>query len=216
MRRALQAGVVFLLLTTLALPVRADPLLMFLLGVARDMVASSIKRDAAARPPAPEPAPEVYAGTSIQPAHVRQLIDENFSYLSTDQRDEVFQSLHAELVKPKNAAVRVPLIEYFAERAYQVRAARARLAQLSRAEMQGMAAEFSRQVRGITDEDREQLREVLRRGLLPVPDALGEMMLTALGPAPEPSEPVKPVSAAPGAAQTASLQREAAQSISVQ
>lgn len=169
---------------------------MFLLSVAREMVTTAIKRDLAARPAVPEPLPEVYSGTTVQPDHLRALIDDAFSYLSSDRRDEVFQSLHAELIKPRNATVRAPLIEYFAERALAVRTARARLARLSHEEMGQMAAEFGRQVRDITDEDRAQLREVLRMGLLPVPDALGDMMLTALGPV---RPPVEPLSAAPQA-----------------
>lgn len=186
----MQAGGLFLLLAALALPARADPLLMFLLSVAREMVTSAVQRDLAARPIVIEPLPEVYGGTTVQPDHLRALIDDAFSYLGPDQRDEVFQSLHAELIKPKNAAVRAPLIQYFAERAIQVRAARARLARLSEAEMQRMATEFGRQTRDINDEDRGQLREVLRRGLLPVPDSLGTLMLAALGPVPGPLEPL--------------------------
>lgn len=197
MRRLLQAGGLFLLLAALALPARADPLLMFLLSVAREMVTSAVKRDLASRPAVPDPLPEVYGGTTVQPDQLRALIDDAFSYLGPDQRDEVFQSLHAELIKPKNAAVRAPLIQYFAERAVAVRSARARLARLSQAEMGLMAAEFGRQVRDITDEDRDQLREVLRMGLLPVPDALGSMMLAALGPVRAPVEPLSAATLAP-------------------
>jgi len=193
MRRILHAGLLFLFLSALALPARADPLLMFLFNIAREMVTNAVERERAARPVLPDPPPELYVGTAVQPAHLRALIDDSFSYLSGAQRDEVFQSLHAQLIKPKNAAVRAPLIQYFAERAMQVREARARMARLSPEEMARMAAEFGRRIRDITDDERLQLREVLRRGLLPVPDALGEMMIAALGPERAPIEPLSSV-----------------------
>jgi hypothetical protein len=175
-------AVVFIALLACAPSARAaDPILMFLLSVAREMVTNAITSHLA-QPRVPEPA-VTYPGTAVEPAHLRRLIDECFFYLSSAQRAEIFESLNAELLKPKNAAVRGPMIEYFADRALQVRAAQMRIAQLSYREKQQLAEEFRRETAAIPGEERARLQEVLERGLLPVPSDLNQLLLAALEPA---------------------------------
>ena len=125
--------------------------------------------------------PTAYPGTTVEPAHVRRLIDEGFSYLSRGQRDEVFESLHASLMDPKNAAVRASMIEYFADRALAMRAAQDRLASLSGSEKSRLAAEFRQEVADLPPEEASQLADLLRRRVLPVPRDLNDMLLSELG-----------------------------------
>jgi hypothetical protein len=183
MRSVLRQAFLFSLAVAGALPLRAqaaDPLLMFLLGVAREMVISHATREPSReRSPAFVPA-EVYPGTMVAPAQLRRLIDECFSYLSEAQRQEIFSALHAGILDPRNAAIRASMIEYFAERALAVRAVRERLAQLSPQEKERVAAEFRAALASMSAEDQDRFEDALRQGLLPVPDDLGQMLLAAL------------------------------------
>jgi hypothetical protein len=161
-----------------ALPARAEPVLMFLLGFARNLAESAH----AARPRI-EPAPvatTAYPGTTVEPAILKRLIDDSFLYLSSDQREEIFQTLHAELMKPGNFAVRGPMIEHFAHRALQVRAAQMRLARLSAAEKEVMAGEFAKEVKSLPAEEAGQIRQALEKNLLPVPADLNRLFLAAI------------------------------------
>ena len=179
--RALRKGVLFtLLFAGVVAPARADPLLLFLIGIARDMVishANNPNRNVVA-----EPLPDftrVYPGTSVEPEVLRQLIDDSFLYLSSSQRTEIFDSLNAALLNPKNAAVRGAMIEYFAEKALVVRAAQLKLAKMPYSEKQRMAAEFKEEIATLNAEDRDQLGQLLRSGLLPVPNDLNQLLLAA-------------------------------------
>lgn len=179
----LRRAVLFTLLLVSLAPVRApaaDPLLMFLLGIARDMVVSH-----ANRPQVREDLPmvdlgRVYPGTLVEPDHIRRLINECFTYLSAAQRAEVFASLNEALLSPKNAAVRAPMIEYFVQHALAMRATQQRLSQMTPREKQVLAAEFRLETAGMPQDEQAQLSEVLRKGLLPLPEDLSLLMLAAL------------------------------------
>ena len=180
-QRVHRAIVVALLLAVAAPATAADPIVMLLLGIAREMAFNAIReRLMAPRDPDPPPAPTVYPGTTVEPAHVRKLIDEGFGYLSRGQREEVFESLHASLLDPKNAAVRASTIEYFADRAIAMRMAQDRLSSLSTQEKSRLAAEFRQQVADLSREETAQLAELLRRQVLPVPRDLNNMLLAEL------------------------------------
>lgn len=158
-----------------------DPVVMFLLSVAREMVFKAVAREQAAA--AAEQAPAAvatYPGTMVQPEDLKRLIDESFTYLSQAQRQEIFDSLHAALMDPKNAAVRASMIEYFAQRAFAIREAQDRLTKLSPQEKSLLAADFRKQVAALPEEEAVQIAELLRRNLLPVPSDLNEMLLAAL------------------------------------
>lgn len=177
MTRVLGRSLVFALLLGCALPARAaDPIVMFILGIARDMAIDYLAK----LPPDKEPDRPVYAGTNIQHDTLRRLVDDSFLHLTEYQRNEVFEALHAELLKPSNTAFRGQIIEFFAERALAVRAAHLRLAQLSPEEMRRLAAEFRRETRALPEEELEKLREQLQKGLLPVPPDLNRLLLAAL------------------------------------
>lgn len=182
MGRLFRKGVLFaFLFAGVATPAAADPLIMFLIGIARDMViqhATSARR-------APEPEQfvpdmsKVYPGTSVEPDHLRRLIDDSFLYLGSEQRREIFEALHAALSNPKNAAVRGAMIEYFAEKALTVRAAQLRLAKIPYHEKQRMAEEFKSELAALPEDDQVQLGQLLRSGLLPVPSDLNQLLLSA-------------------------------------
>lgn len=160
--------------------IAADPILMLLLSAAREIVFAAA-RERLAAPAEPPAAVATYPGTPVEPAQVRRLVEEAFGYLSETQRQEVFDSLHAELMDPKNAAVRGTMIEYFAHKAIAMREARNRLANLSQPEKTRLASEFKEHVAAMSGEEAAQLAELLRRNLLPVPSDLNEMLLAALG-----------------------------------
>lgn len=180
MGRFLREGVFFTLLLAFAAPAAAmDPVLMFLLNMAREVIESQAARTPAA---AAEPMPEVsrvYPGTMVEPEDLRKLIDDCFLYLSDAQRQEVFESLHAALLNPKNAAVRATMIDYFADKARTVRAAQLRLSQLSRREQELLAEEFRQELASLPAEEQARVGELLRRGLLPVPSDFNQLLLSA-------------------------------------
>ena len=181
MGRFLRRGVLFtLLFAGVITPAAADPIMMFLLSIAREMIESHIAKSRGA--PAPEFMPDmarVYPGTSVEPDHLRRLIDDSFLYLSDAQRKEVFDSLHEALSNPKNTAVRGAMIQYFAEKALTVRAAQIKLSQLSWHEKELLANDFRKEITTLSTEDQTQLGELLRSGLLPVPTDLNQLLLTA-------------------------------------
>jgi len=154
-----------------------DPILMFLVSIAKEAIGAPKPSGA----PAPEVAPStVYPGTNVEPAILRRLINDSFLHLTTEQRDEVFQALHAELIKPGNFAVRAPIIEHFTYKALQVRAAHMQLARLSSAQKQALAAGFRLEAKTLPEEELAPLREALEKGILPVPADLNQLLLAAL------------------------------------
>jgi hypothetical protein len=185
MRRILRKGVVFTLVSAgfIFLPVApaaADPVLMFLIGMARDMVTAHANDPRSRIPTLQLPdMGKVYPGTTVEPDHIRRLIDDSFLYLSTAQRREIFDSMNNALLDPKNAAVRGAMIEHFASKALTVRAAQLKLAQLPWREKERLAGEFKRELVDLSVEDRAHLGELLRSGLLPVPNDLNQLLLTA-------------------------------------
>ena len=176
MAGVLRRSLFFAVLLAFAWPARADPLLKFLFTVAREIALNQVQAPAAVR----VEVPATYPGTTVEPALLKRLIDDSFGYLSEAQRAEVFDALNAELLKPGNAAVRGPTIEFFAHRALQVRAAQQHLARLSDGEKERLAREFREEAKTLSPEDASQLRQALEKGLLPVPSDLGERLLAAL------------------------------------
>lgn len=177
MAGVLRRSLFFAFVLAFASPARADPLLMFLIGVAKEIATAPASRDPA---PVAGEIPETYPGTTVEPAILRRLIDDSFMYLSSAQRVEIFEALNAELLKPANAVMRGPMIEHFARRALEVRAAQQRLAKLSHSEKMHLAAEFQKEVKSLPVEDAAQLRQAVRKGLLPVPSDLNQLLLAAL------------------------------------
>ena len=182
MGRLLRKGVLFtLLFAGVVTPAAADPIVMFLLGIARDMILEhAARRPLVDAPPVYVPDMErVYKGTIIEPDQLRRVIDDSFPYLGSAQRKEIFDSLNAALADPKNAAVRSEMIQYFLDKALTVRAARIKLAELPWREKQRLAGEFRKEIATLSDEEKAQLSALLRNGMLPVPADLNQLLLTA-------------------------------------
>lgn len=181
MGRHLRSALLFILLFAgVVAPASADPILMFLIGVAREMVITHGTNPRAVREEAPFPdISKVYPGTSVEPETLRRLIDDSFLYLGEGQRREIFDALHAALLNPRNAAVRGAMIEYFAEKALTIRAAQLQLARMPWQEKQRVAEEFKAEIAILSAEDQAQLGELLRSGLLPVPNDLNQLLLAA-------------------------------------
>jgi hypothetical protein len=160
-------------------PAAADPILMLLMSIARNMVTSHAQKpdsekllDAQIFDQA-----KVYPGTLVEPDQIRRLIDDSFLYLGDRQRQEIFDSLNAELLNPRNAAVRGAMIEYFTDRALVVRAAQLQLSRMPWSEKERMAVEFKSELAALAPEDREQIGELLRKRMLPVPSDLNQLLL---------------------------------------
>ena len=180
MGRLLRKGVLFtLLFAGIVTPAAADPLVMLLIGIARDMIVEHANRP---RAPAPVYVPDmerVYKGTIVEPDHLRRLIDDSFHYLGDAQRKEIFDSLNAALSDPKYIAVRGEMIQYFVHKALTVRAAQIKLSGLSWREKERLAGEFRKELATLSAEDQAQLGTLLRSGLLPVPSDLNQLLLAA-------------------------------------
>jgi hypothetical protein len=186
MDRFLRRAVFFLVLLGVAMPAPAmDPILMFVLSVAREMIERNAAGPGTATPlphlgPRAADLPDVYPGTMVQPAHLRRLIDDCFFYLSEDRRGEIFESLHAGLLDPKNAPMRASLIDHFTEKAFAVRAAQLRLQKMSPREKEFLAGEFRKEIATLPPEEQARVAGLLREGLLPVPDDFSRMLLGAV------------------------------------
>lgn len=151
---------------------------MFLLGVARDMIETQAAKFRNA--PAPEYVQDmslVYAGTLVEPEHLRRVIDDSFPYLADPQRKEIFDSLNDALANPKNPTMPGPMIQYFVERALTIRAARIQLSELSWTEKERLAGEFSKELRTLSAQDQALLGALLPGGLPPVPTDLNQLLL---------------------------------------
>ena len=154
---------------------------MILMSIARNMVTHHAQKpDSEKRLEVEIPdLSKYYPGTMVEPEQIRRLIDDSFLYLSDWQRQEIFDSLNAELLNPKNAAVRGAMIEYFMDRALILRAAQLRIAQMPWSEKERMAREFKAELAALPPEDREQIGELLRKRMLPVPSDLNQLLLAA-------------------------------------
>ena len=101
MAKVLGRSLFFAVLLAFAWPAHASPLLSLILSIAQE-VASQLE----AKPATPvSDLPQTYPGTTVEPATLRRLIDDSFLYLSAERRDQVFEALNAELLKPANAAL---------------------------------------------------------------------------------------------------------------
>ena len=91
LRRTLLCAAVALGLLGASPALAMDPMLMFLFGMAREIMYEAFQNSR--KPPAPnsEPLPAVYPGTMVEPRKLRELIDESFFYLSERRRDELFR-----------------------------------------------------------------------------------------------------------------------------
>ena len=189
-RSAVVASV--LLFALHAAPARAaDPLLMFLLGFAKNLIESAIEDNAARQPtpaaPTPLP-PAVPAVPQKAPAQLdandlRKLVDESFAYLDRSQRDELLTGLERALENPANAAYRAAILSQFVGVARQVSFIHRQLNRLSAEDKRQLAERFAENYRALAPDQQQALSRQLQARALPLPSDLTDMMLGAVATA---------------------------------
>lgn len=179
------------LLTVLALPsapARAfDPLMMFLLGFAKNLIESAIEENAARQPPriaiVPAPAPPPKPAARMDENDLRALVDESFGYLTAAQRAELLAGLEKALADPANRPYREAIIMQFVGVARQVSFTHRSLDRLSADDKRALAERFAANYRSLAPEQQQALTQQLRARALPLPADLNDMMLSALASA---------------------------------
>ncbi|HXF65702.1 MAG TPA: hypothetical protein VNK67_03245 [Burkholderiales bacterium] len=167
----------------------ADPLVLFLLRMMRDQaISSAIEAGVAAsrqqaRPQPPE-VPRSAPPPSTEGQWLKGLIEESFLHLSAAQREEVHASLMRILSDPRNAAQRSTILAEFTRQAIAMRDAHRQLSGLSESDMRQIAAEARREYERLPVEQRQQMLEVLRRGVPGMPRALNDLMLAEFASVP--------------------------------
>ena len=159
-----------------------DPLTMFLLGFARNLVTSAIESHKS-QPPARvvAPIPALKPPGTLDESDLRALIDQSFAHLSSAQREELFASLDRTLSDPANAPQRQAILSQFVNVARQVQFNHLQLNRLSSEQKQLLAQQFAVNFRTLTPAQQQAVQEQLTQRALPLPSDLNDMMLSALG-----------------------------------
>lgn len=164
-------------------PVRhaaADPLLMFLLGFAQNLLTSSLQErrpvDTTPAPPAPMPK----SPANMDAADLRAVVDESFGYLSRAQRAELLAGLDRALSDPANAPYKQAILAQFIGVARQVQHTHTQLDRLSAEQKRAVAVRFGDNYRSLPADRQRELAAQLHARALPVPADLAELMLAEL------------------------------------
>ena len=207
-------GVVLAVWSSVA--VAADPLTLILLRLLRDQIITAAAQAAYESMQAPSKPP----GPIVFPAHpydiddgkLRTLIDEGFVHLTAAQRDEVLASVKRILSDPKNAGIRLHIIEELALKASAVRQAHEQLNSLSDARKRLIATEAREAYLALAADERRQMLDVLQSGVVPIPRDLNAMILAefrsvATPPAASAESPAKPAAPSQAPATGSVVQR---------
>ena len=168
----------------------ADPLTLFLLKMLRDQIATSALESAvntlnaapaAVAPQAPPALAEVYG---VDEEQLRALIDTGFVHLTAAQRTDIYNSLTRMLAEPRNARARPLIIEELALRASAVRGAHERLAALTPAEKRAIAVDARSEYERLPAQERDQMMQLLKAGVVPIPQDLNDLILAEFAAAP--------------------------------
>lgn len=165
----------------------ADPVLMFFLGFAKNIIESHLEANAA-RAPAPQPIPSqpvlpavaFKAPGSMTNEDLRVLVNESFGYLNRQQRMELLAGLEKTLADPALAVHREAIIGEFMNVARQVGFTHRQLDRLTLTQKRALADQFASNYRRLPPHEQQQLVEHLRMRALPLPEDLHDMMMTAL------------------------------------
>lgn len=169
----------------------ADPLLMFVLGFAKNLIETSMQEEArrgkvgggnVARAPLPATLKSLKPPASMDQEDLRALIDESFVYLSRSQLAELHAGLDKALADPANSAHREAILNQFVAVARQVQFTHDQLNRLSSDEKRLLAERFAANFRTLSPDQQQALLEQLRQRALPLPTDLSDMMLAALTP----------------------------------
>ena len=160
-----------------------DPLVLFLLRMIRDSVASSAVQagvETATAKPDTQPAaslPRLAALPQSEGQWLKQLIDESFIHLSATQREELFASLTRMLNDPRYVGSRSAMLAEFTGQAIALRDAHRRIAGLTPEQMKAIAVEARQEYERLPAPQRELMLQVLQHGIPGLPRTLNEMML---------------------------------------
>lgn len=155
---------------------------MYLLKMLRDQMATAALESAVnSLPPAPVPKPAEPAALNgvygVSEEQLRGLIDAGFVHLSERQRVEIYAKLTGMLADPRNALARPLIIEELAKQASAVRSAHERLAALTPAEKRAIAIDARSEYERLPAEERDQLLQLLKSRLAPIPGDLNDLIL---------------------------------------
>jgi len=186
--RHVRVALASIMIALTPLPAHADPVLMFFLGFAKNLIESSIEANAKKQKPAPVPNAPVALprglpakpAASLTPDDLRALVEDSFAYLDRQQRAELLTGLEKALADPANAAQRELMLEQFVGVARQVGFTHRQLQALSDAQKSALARQFAANYRNLAPEQQRALEQQLRLRALPLPSDLNEMMLTAV------------------------------------
>ena len=172
---------VFVTLLLVAGPTHAaEPITLYLLKMLRDQMATSAIEavDSAQSPPRkPLPSSALAGVYGVNEAQLRALIDAGFVHLTSRQRAEVYDSLMSMLADPRNAAAKPLIIEELAQHASAVRGAHERLAALTTAEKRAIAVDARAEYERLPAEERNQLMQLLKARVAPIPRDLNDLIL---------------------------------------
>ena len=160
----------------------ADPLTLIILSMLRDQsISSAIESGSASSPQDSRPARAAAAVPAPRPPTegqwLKSLIDESFTHLGPQQREELQASLQQMLNDPKNEAERADIIAEFTRQAIAMRDAHRYLALLSEADMKLIAAEARAEFEKLPQDQRRQMMQALQHGVPGMPRVLNDMML---------------------------------------
>lgn len=185
--RSCPLAVCALTLALASLPARAaDPILMFMLGFAKNLIESNLEANAKKPAPLPlnplPPAPAIAfkAPKAMNGDDLRALVDDSFAYLSRDQRTELLTGLEKTLADPILAPQREAILGEFVMVARQVGFTHRQLDRMSGAQKRAIAEQFAVNYRSLSPDDQQALVQQLRLRALPLPNDLNDMMLSAL------------------------------------
>ena len=184
---AVRTAVVAVMLASLVLPVAPahalDPLTLILLRLVRDKVISAGLESAAehASKASCAVAPSV-AGLPLgmNDTQLRRLINEGFIHLSYEQRGEVFSSVRQILMDPANAADGPGIVADLALKAAGVRQAIESISRLSPERKREIAREAGEEYMKLPPGTRDDLTDVLRKRVVPLPDDLNAQILAEI------------------------------------
>jgi len=156
-----------------------DPLTLILLRMLRDKIITAGLEGAYDRANAPRPklAPDARLPLGLDDSQLRRLIDEGFVHLNAVQRGEVYSAMRAILLDPKNIPISESLVADLAQKASMVRQAHESLQKLTSERKLLIARQARVEYENMPPATRDQLAEVVRARMLPLPNDLTDMIL---------------------------------------
>ena len=158
-----------------------DPIVLFLLRMIRDKIATSVIEAGvnASQQPAPDPLASLPRLTPPPPEGqwLKSLIEESFVHLSQGQRDELHASLMRILNDTRHADARGMILAEFTRQAVAMRDAHRQLAGLSSDQMKAIAAEARREYERLPADQRTLILQGLQQGIPGMPRTLNDLMI---------------------------------------